>query len=69
MDLEMDTELRAIIVEHELECEAWRLEEKGILTKADLQTLWAQDKDFFGSDGYSRGTLEIVKDKLRKYAP
>ena len=65
----MDAELRAILAKRKLECYAWRLEEKGILSKTDLRTLWVQDKDFFGSDGYSRGSFEIVKYKLRKYAP
>lgn len=65
----MDAELRAILVEHELEDGAWRLEEVDILTKADLPKLWKNDEDFFGSDGYSRNTLEIFKKKLCKYAP
>jgi len=65
----MDAELRAILVEHELEDEAWRLEEVKILTKADLPKMWKNDQDFFGRDGYSIGALEIFKKKLCKYAP
>jgi hypothetical protein len=65
----MDAELRAILVYHELEYGAWRLEKVGILTKADLPSMWAQDQDFFGPDGYSRGTFEIFKKALHKYAP
>ena len=65
----MDAELRAILVEHELEDGAWRLEEVKILTKADLPKLWKNGEDFFGPDGYSIGALEIFKKKLCKYAP
>ena len=65
----MDAELRAILVEHELEYGAWRLEEVDILTKADLPKLWKNGEDFFGSEGYSQNTLEIFKKKLCKYAP
>ena len=65
----MDAELCAILVEHELEYGAWRLEEVKILTKADLPKLWKNDQYFFGLDGYSIGTLEIFKKALCKYAP
>jgi|688.fasta_scaffold1368252_2 hypothetical protein len=65
----IDAELRAILVEHGLEYGAWRLARVGILTKGDLPSMWAKDQDLFGEDGYSRGTLQIFKNALRKYAP
>ena len=63
----MDAELRAILVEHKLGCAAWRLERVGILT--NLPRMWSHDQDLFGSEGYSRGTFEIFKKALHKYAP
>ena len=65
----MDAELLAILKTHKLEYGAWRLEEVGILTKTDLPKLWKNGEDFFGSEGYSKNTLEIFKEKLCKYAP
>ena len=65
----MDVELRVILVKHKLEYGAWRLEKVGILTKADLPSMWAQDEDFFGEEGYSIVTFEIFKKTLHKYAP
>ena len=64
----MDADLRAILVEHGLEDGAWRLEKVGILTEAQLPSLWDQDEDFFGDDGYSRGAFEIFKELLQKYS-
>ena len=63
----MDAELRGILVEHELGYGAWRLERVGILTKGGLQRLWGEGDDLFGTEGYSRSTLEVFRRVLRQY--
>ena len=66
---QIDAELRGMLVEHKVEEEAWRLEKVGIVRTCDVQRLWAGGADLFGEDGYSRGSLEIVRKALREYAP
>ena len=63
----MDAELRSILVEKEFEYGVWVLEEVDILTKDGLYTMWAHDEDLFGTEVYSRGTLEIFNHVLHKY--
>lgn len=65
----IDAELRAILVEHQVEEQAWRLESTGIIRKSDLQKIWSGDENLFGEDGYSRGSLEILKKSLHEYGP
>ncbi len=65
----MSTELSDILLKHDLSYAAWRFEQGGILTKADLPTMWAKDQDFFGSESYSRNTFKNIKTVLREYAP
>jgi hypothetical protein len=57
------------LVKHEVEEQAWRLEEVGIMCKSDLQKLWSGDEDLFGESGYSRGSLKILKKSLHEYGP
>jgi len=63
----IDTELRAILVEHQVEEQAWRLEKAGIMRKSDLQKIWSEN--LFGEEGYSRDSLEILKKDLHEYGP
>lgn len=63
----IDAELRAILVEHQVEEQAWRLESTGIMRKSDLQKIWSGDENLFGEDAYSRGSLEILKKSLHEY--
>ena len=64
---DMDARLRAVLVKHELEYGAWRLEGVGIVTTGGLQRLWDEGEDLFGSDGYSRGTLAEFRRVLAGY--
>jgi hypothetical protein len=57
------------LVKHEVDEQAWRLEEVGIMCKSDLQKLWSGDEDLFGESGYSRGSLKILKKSLHEYGP
>jgi hypothetical protein len=61
----VDTELRGILEEHEVEKEALRLEKVGILRKCELQRMWTEDETLFGEDGYSLDTLERLKEELK----
>jgi hypothetical protein len=65
----IDAELRAILVEHHVEYQAWRLEEVGIIHKSDLHKIWSGDENLFGESGYSHGSLEILKKALHEFGP
>jgi hypothetical protein len=65
----LDPELASILVEYQLEEAAMYFKTAGIKTVQDLQLLWGQDDDLFGSDGYSKGTLKIIKAKLHRFRP
>ncbi len=54
----VDAELRGILVEHEVEKEALRLEKVGILRKCELERMWTEDETLFGEDGYSHDTRD-----------
>lgn len=62
-------ELRCILKDYDLEDRVEDLEGRGILTEADLPTLFSQDENFFGDDGFSIANFEILRAVLQKYDP
>ena len=65
----LDPELASILGDYDLQEAAMLFKNAGIKTMQDLELLWSQDDDFFGSDGYSRGTFEIIKARLDRFRP
>lgn len=62
-------ELHSILKDNDLEDRVEDLQGHGILTEVDLPTLFSQDENFFGDDGFSKTNFEIVRDVLQKYDP
>jgi hypothetical protein len=63
----LDPELASMLVEHQSEEVALDFYRNGVKTIQDLQRLWQEDENFFGSDGYSKGTLKIIKARLERF--
>lgn len=63
----LDPELASMLVEYESEEAAISFYRTGIKTVHDLQRMWQEDENLLGTDGYSKGTLQILKARLERF--
>ena len=59
--------LRTLLVSHDLLRESFVLEQAGILTTADLYTMWGSKEYFYVQVGLCRYNLEPFREALSEY--